>query len=290
MIRRDDRGDWLIIDQIEHARLAAELARHWGARPPTMLPVEDARRVAQETPAESSLCIWLAVAVHDDGWDEWDRSPRIHPQTGRPREFREMRMEDSAAIWTKSIENAASIPLAAYGISRHFCFLAQQSRDSGHADPDDRQAAERFLRDQARVQARLADDAHASGRGREFDQCHELAYRAVQFFDRLSLWLCCSDPTEPQSFISPSGETVTLHPGPSPQTPQSAQQEHGPGRQAARPITIEPYPLCVERMWIKAPARRIPARPYADDSDLRTALSRATPEQLIWLVGRPKSN
>ena len=30
MIRRDDGGDWLLIDQIQHARLAAEIARAWG--------------------------------------------------------------------------------------------------------------------------------------------------------------------------------------------------------------------------------------------------------------------
>ena len=29
MIRRDDGGDWLLIDQIQHARLAADIARGW---------------------------------------------------------------------------------------------------------------------------------------------------------------------------------------------------------------------------------------------------------------------
>ncbi|HEV8068888.1 MAG TPA: DUF3891 family protein [Planctomycetaceae bacterium] len=30
MIRRDDCGDWIIIEQIKHANLAAELSRAWG--------------------------------------------------------------------------------------------------------------------------------------------------------------------------------------------------------------------------------------------------------------------
>jgi hypothetical protein len=30
MIRRDDGGDWIIIEQIKHANLAAEIARAWG--------------------------------------------------------------------------------------------------------------------------------------------------------------------------------------------------------------------------------------------------------------------
>ena len=30
MIRRQDKNNWLLIDQVSHARIAADLARAWG--------------------------------------------------------------------------------------------------------------------------------------------------------------------------------------------------------------------------------------------------------------------
>ena len=43
-----------------------------------------------------------------------------------------------------------------------------------------------------------------------FDRHRELAYRTVQFFDRVSLWLCCAEEHEPQAMTAPMGEVVTF--------------------------------------------------------------------------------
>jgi Protein of unknown function (DUF3891) len=285
MIRRDDRGDWLIVDQIEHARLAAEVARVWAQAPLFTGSYEHLRETVDEIRdlfGEHSewfvhhpdLCIWLAVAEHDDGWRDWDRAPRINPTNGSPREFREMRIADSSAIWSLSISCCSAPPLGNYAISRHFCFLAQQCRDGSHAGEEDRQAADRFLHEQANVQSQLALDAAAQGWGDEFDHCRELAYRTVQFFDRVSLWLCCSQSTEPESMTTPAGETVDL-------VPRSLRE----AGQSCLQVGIRPYPLCVESLDVSVPARRIAARRYVNDADLHRALAEARLEKVAWKIG-----
>ena len=118
-----------------------------------------------------------------------------------PRDFREMRMRDATAIWTKSISASAKpLPLAGYAVSRHFCFLAEQVRQAGRHDADDLAAVTSFLKQQSGVQAKLEQKAAlCHGWGEGFHRHRELAYRTVQFFDRVSLWLCCADEQEQHS-------------------------------------------------------------------------------------------
>jgi hypothetical protein len=253
MIRRDAGGDWLIIDQIEHARLAAEMARVWRH---------------DEVPARLEVDgLFFGVARHDDGWANWDGAPRIDAATGMPRDFREMRMADSTAIWSKSIDVCSTVPLAAVAVSRHFCFLAEQARATRH-EPDDLQAAERFLAEQAVVQCNLANQAHAAGIDGEFDRWCQIGFRTVQFFDSLSLWLCCAERHAPHALTAPGGQCVNLVPGPN-------------GR-----IVIAPYALQVDPLVLHAPVRRIAARTYRDDRDLGQALLAAPSEELTWTLSR----
>jgi hypothetical protein len=62
--------------------------------------------------------------------------------------------------------------------------------------------------------------------------------------------------------------------------------------QTARPdyrkwrVVIEPYPLSEDTHEFSIDARRIPARPYADDADLQTTWNDAPNVQLVWTLGR----
>jgi len=256
MIRRDDRGDWLIIEQVEHARLAGELARVWGDERAGLF-------------ALFPKLVW-GVSHHDDGWSAWDVAPRLHPQTGYPRSFLEMRMRDSTAIWTRSIAVCSADPLAGVAVSRHFCHLAEQVRDSGRADADDRESIDRFLGEQSVVQMGLADEAPANGTGvganESLEKSFDRGFRTVRFFDRISLWLCCAPRQQPEQLAVPLGETVTL----SPKNPAQ--------------IAIEPYPLRVDSLLLETPARRLVARRYANDAELQTALLAAPTERLSWTI------
>ncbi|HET6324726.1 MAG TPA: DUF3891 family protein [Planctomycetaceae bacterium] len=283
MIRRDDGDDWIIIEQIKHANLAAQIARAWGNE-----------QFESLTAHPTGTPLHHAVSQYDDGWNEWDWAPRLDPRTGKPRDFREMRMSDATAIWSKSVRAAESpFPLAAYAVSRHFCYLAELVRDGGRHDADDLAAVTRFLTQQSREQTRLEQKAETRGWEPAFDRDRELAYRTVQFFDRVSLWLCCADEREPQPMTAPLGEVVTFSARRAP--PPPAESTSTVYRLAtSRPdfrrwhVSIEPYPLSQSSPGdntheFSVDARRIPARPYVDDQDLAATWNDAPSVRLVWM-------
>ena len=100
MIRRataNSGSEWILIPQVEHARLAAELAAGWsdlaggvGLGPHRDILVEAVRR-------------------HDDGWRTWDEQLAVDPQTGIPRDFTERTAEESHRIWKASIESGRGL-------------------------------------------------------------------------------------------------------------------------------------------------------------------------------------
>jgi hypothetical protein len=181
-----------------------------------------------------------------------------------------MRMRDSTVIWTRSIAVCSADPLAGTAVSRHFCHLAEQVRDSGRADGDDQEAIDRFLHEQSVVQLDLADKARANGASagtnEDLEESFALGFRTVRFFDRVSLWLCCAPRQQPEQLVAPLGETVTF-------TPKNPAQ-----------IAIEPYPLRVDSLLLETPARRLAARCYANDAELQTALRSAPTERLTWTI------
>lgn len=63
----------VVIEQVEHARQCAELARAWADRP--------------------SDDVVLAAEQHELGMTEWDREPDLDPETGLPRTITRMRLE-----------------------------------------------------------------------------------------------------------------------------------------------------------------------------------------------------
>ena len=65
---------------------------------------------------------------------------------------------------------------------------------------------------------------------------------------------------------SATGETVTFNP------------------EEATRIVIDPYPLGVESLRLSTPARRVPARKYADEGEYQVAFNAAPVETLTWTI------
>ena len=90
MIRRDavladGSAGWLLISQLEHARIAGELAAAClGAG------------AAGEFGSRWSE-VHAAIVHHDDGWLEWERTPRCDPHTGCPVSY--THLEPAEAPW-----------------------------------------------------------------------------------------------------------------------------------------------------------------------------------------------
>ncbi len=90
MIRRDGESGWILISQVDHAHLAANMAGAWGNEKTPGLPCPE--------------ILVPAIRDHDEGWRDWERLPDIDPETHWPRNFTEMPPHEAARIWTHSIE------------------------------------------------------------------------------------------------------------------------------------------------------------------------------------------
>jgi len=247
MIRRDAMtgpGDarWILISQVEHARVSGELARHWGA--------------ARFAALEPYATVLSTVIRHDDGWAEWDCMSAVDPRTEPPQSFMEMSVLNADRIWSQSIDRSRDLgPLAQYLIASHFI---QLRRRGGTLVGE----ARRFL-DTYEPQAQVwLDEWRQQNPVRNNLEVAQRALRQMQFFDMLSLWFCCAPRTESSTVSAPSGQRVTL-------TPQSSER-----------ISISPWPLSVSTLRLHAWAWSVPARPCKDQSDLTACEGRR--ETLSW--------
>jgi len=250
MIRRqqitsDGTRRWILVPQIEHARLSGDLARRWGGR-----------HVQSLEPREELLA---AIYHHDDGWRRWQSAPGVDPESGKPRSFTEMPLEASLPIWSESILVAADIgPLAGWAVSGHFCDLLRHSHFA------DEPAAVNWLAEQ---------DAARAGwfaRWAEIDPEQNTVARAdralahLQMFDALSLWFCCAARADPHTVDTPGGLAVTVEP------------------QDEATMSVDPWPFTESEVRLTATGRAIPVARYADAQSLAAVPSASV--TLAWLL------
>jgi hypothetical protein len=255
MIRRDTTfpdgsPGWLLVMQADHARIAGRCAELWGAPPFARL----------EPHAE----LVTAIYRHDDGWSRWEQAIAVDPANGRPREFTEMVLADALSIWPESIASAATVgPLAGYVVSGHFSALLTRFSSRWIDSPDRRQLAEQFLLTQAGLRSTWLAQWMEQANDNYSEAWATESLRWLQMFDNLSLWLCCQQRTEPETFSPPVGPQVTF-------TPLTSTE-----------IKVAPWPFTLAVMELEVPARRIAAGHYASTAELAAA-----PSQTIDLAWR----
>src|SRR6185436_1430514 len=81
----------------------------------------------------------------------------------------------------------------------------------------------------------------------------DAAIQSLQFFDRLSLWICVAERREPAELPTPDGPPLRMVP-------------HEGGR-----IAMDPWPLTTGPVELSISGRRIPAMRYADAAALAAA-------------------
>ncbi|HUG91584.1 MAG TPA: DUF3891 family protein [Planctomycetaceae bacterium] len=346
MIRREHGRDWLLISQIDHARLAGALAEAWNFTGTRFAALRDD--------------LVQAVRQHDEGWAAWEQLPAVDPESGRPRDFTEMPMPEATGIWGRSIafclehhappstgpllycyrewlgsrkmrltnERVRAIeavcrqtrpftaeslidelrdshgrvsrglvsrelgrlrtfgvlePCAQAGgeayaracpldrlsevgglwVSRHFQALAERAWDNRTAR-NERLAIDSFLDEQLRIHSHWRSSLPREFPPKVADELIDRGFRWVQFFDRLSLWLCSARRVDPAEFEVPGGGTLRLRPT-------------APDR-----IEFEPQRFLNGPLTLRVMGLRLPARPYQDDGELRTALTDAPRQPLAW--------
>ena len=273
MIRRNlplgmDPQEWLLISQIEHARMSRTLAEHWGNGEVSSVICDP----DESNPARLQVRheVLSAINHHDDGWSEWEAAPTLDVQLGRPLDFMEMPQFAAIPIWEKSIRAALDAgPLAGWIVAGHFLALLKNSNHAIGADSTTWQARienERttWLNDwQARC-SKLHTDGLAN---------QSLSW--LQMFDRLSLWLCCTCPLFPSD-------------GSSVQEPHELQVPNDRiGRvrfktkfsQAKLLVLVEPWPFDAPELAIVAKGNAVPAKHYGTTAELVAAYQ---PREMQW--------
>jgi hypothetical protein len=199
---------------------------------------------ALSTPARETVL--FATREHDNGWIEVDAEPTIDPATGRPCDF----ISGSAAVkhelWPRGIRRAArSNPRAGALVAQHaitvYAYRASEPEWQSFFGPIT------AIRDEL-----LEQVGAAHGPARE---AFDLEYRCVRIGDWFSLQFCNGWAAPQETF----GYTATLQ---------------------DTSLVIAPDPFAGGSVPLRVMARRIPARRYASDADLRREVARAVPEFL----------
>ncbi len=187
--------------------------------------------------------VLLATQEHDNGWIEVDAEPTIDPATGRPCDFIAGPAAVKHKLWPRGIRRAAQIdPRAGALVAEHAITVYSYRRTEPEWQP--------FFGPITAMRDDLLRQVGAgTGAAREaFDR----EYRCVRLGDSFSLQLC-NGWTAPQDTFDYRAEL------------------------RGSTLVIAPDPFAGGAVALRVMARRIPARPYATDADLRAAVAAAIP-------------
>jgi hypothetical protein len=220
--------------------LAGQIAEMWIAA-----PAEALRSVHDE--------LLAAIYHHDDGWDEWERSPGVDAELGHPLEFTELPTKDSLAIWRRSIAIGEKIgPLAAYVIAGHFCYLLEKSAAWKLSD-DTGETARAWSHEFRDKQSGWLDQWIGQGPTTEKLEIADLALSFLQSLDAVSLWFCCAERSDRHNMALPIRETISFVP-------------ESPYR-----VRVNPWPSSAEEQEIHVHGMQMQAARFDTPADFATA-------------------
>jgi hypothetical protein len=167
LVRVDDNSA-LAIGQLSHSWLSGQLARAWG----------NDRFIAPEPREE----VVLGAHQHDIGWALFDLEPGWSEQTGLPRSFLELTVEEHLAIWRRAPEHLLSESLhAALVVSMHGRSLSELRAQAG---PEQTAALREHIEAERTRQTRLCGTLGIS------EAQARRMQRQMWTWDGLSLALC----------------------------------------------------------------------------------------------------
>ena len=259
MIRReiqfaDGVPQWLLISQVEHARLSGGLAEKCLARFGGADTALDGVRHE----------LLQAIVHHDDGWTEWEAAPRLDPEQGRPLSFLELPLAEALAVWSGSIDAAHKCSeFAAWVVSGHFSALLATI---GHHAKEP--LARDWLRETAQERSQWFATWHARNESLHTAELAGEALKWLQLFDILSLWPCSQYPVQgevvsecPDPFLNVDNWTLVRE-----IRPEFQVVDGKPGR-----IVFKPWPFEEQQIIARANAHLVPVHHYATSAELLSA-------------------
>jgi hypothetical protein len=269
MIRHRQGDSFLLITQHDHALMAGKFAEKIGN--------------AMFTPPSPYLQAIDGIAMHDSGWPLHDDAPTINVK-GEPLHVLEIGMELAVRVWSESAKRAAEKdPYTGLLVSLHVTALSNYAKMPPGPVPHERaeNPAELFmlnkfqqkqfehqenLRRELKMRTDLPlEDGLADAGEDPAEDLLRFNFGLLRLMDRLSLDICCSED------LFEEVEDTVPHPG---ELPVMIEFRHvGEGA-----MELTPWPFAVERIAVEIPCKRVPAKRYASDAELRAVYAAATPE------------
>lgn len=272
------QGDELIcITQPDHAAVSGFLAAHWGndafARPGCFAPCADPERLREE--------VLLGISQHDNGWWEWEASPRLAEEDGLPVNLSEVlkhpvEATDRWRLGVRRFQEKHPYACLLIGFHAYWLYAPRANRDDdpafrhplfGNTGPatlsgDALIHAEVFLDELAGIRDELRRKTSQIDHQADWlEPQHYLPHgRLLQLADALSLALC--SPLIPPRSGKARGfgqDAIELR-----DVPRGSWEDRvtmylspdGPGR-----VVVDPYPFDQPRLDVTIPRKRVALPP-----------------------------
>lgn len=263
MIVQETADGRRLVRQTDHALLSGTFADTWGSE-------------ALPAPPRTDETV-TAAARHDDGWAEWELAPGLDADGG-PVDFLRDSIANSVARWRRGVALVAEEDaFAALVVSMHGERLFSRPFEPGleprlaRLGGADRELAEDFVVEERRRQGRLLTDL---GSGAEEDA--EEAWRLLQVWDRLSLFVCMRRLVEGDAWTMPpirgaDGSDVEIH----------------VRAEDASTVSLDPYPFAVEPLEGELAVFELAGERWESTAAFRRAF-RTAPRRILRFTFLPR--
>jgi hypothetical protein len=252
------RGGLLLFRQTDHALLSGAFAGTWA------------------WPLAERASILVAAARHDDGWGDWELSPKLN-ESGRPVDFIGIPVWEHVVVYRRGIDLVEDEdPWAGCVVSLHGERLYTRPFHPGaqarieHLSGDALDHAKRYVDHERERQSRLASEL-----GSPWPDLEE-AWRLLQVWDRLSLFVCM----QPMG----SGASATMPPV---RGPDGADVEIIVQTPAPDTIELDPYPFAHESATFEVDAFVVEGEQWPDEQSFRHAYRTAL-KRIVRITARAR--
>lgn len=281
----------MLVDQVEHGRLAGDIAEHWGNEGFLAPPWRDS--------------FVLGATLHDEGWREADSDVLFNEREGRPLYFLEIEREDHVPLYAGGVERVfAQDPYAGLLVSMHWTGLYTsrwgiQERAVAFNENSEVQrlqlaALDHEERRWIEVKRALLGDARRS----EFEAGLWHGYEVIQACDLLSLYVAVCDLEPAGAQERALGLVQALYGidhAPGPRLVQAVPRRIAGERvdlcltgRGDGVVVVDPYPFDDDPLEFELAAREIPDRRYRTADEARRAVAAAEPVRITCTMTGPE--
>jgi hypothetical protein len=209
--------------------------------------------------------VLFAIKEHDNGWKEWDRSPKTNPTNQYPMNFLEMSSPDQSEIWRRCFKrHSTEHPYASALIALHFEKLNEKSlnkkSDNGVARALRTEISD-FVSDMLKINIPNFDM-------NSLPRDVQVNLRLVQIADIISLALCHGWSSIGIENVPYNNSVTTL----------SLKSDDG------NRYVVTPYLFSKSLITLQVEGRRLDQKEFSTDAELREMLVESQREILHFSI------